>query len=250
MPNCVACEDVINQERDGNVCLPCGHTFHPVCYLSSYNDNQDELPNDFIYTNSCAICVLDVKQIINDERTDSIFTEEQRSNYNYRRAQIICAHNKIYIKRTETAESAVSVLEERHKRSLKGFVKVARRYGAARWKLEREIFKKRKAIIEEAQRIVAFTIKRMEDEAYNDITTSELYSNYVKNDKEYVKSLNSLQCIDPIQYFSDSVAWFLTKNMSLNRYTRKLVRDDILAKQFPPPLNRSTIRKCLRIKVT
>lgn len=248
MPNCVACQSDIDIKRDGNVCLPCGHIFHPTCYLTSYNDNDDELPNDFIYMGGCTFCVLDVKKIINDEPADDIFTETDRDSYNMRRAQLICAHNKIYIKRTETAEAAVKLLEERHSKSLKAFTKVARRYGAARWKLEQLIYNKRKEIIKTVKEITDFTIKKMSEEAYKEICESDLYKDFVVNDKEYVKSLNSLEYIDPIQYFNDSVVWFLTKNMSLNRYTWRLVRDDMLAKQIPA-LNRSTIKGRLRIKV-
>jgi hypothetical protein len=249
MPNCTACKGAIEQEKDGNVCLPCGHTFHPICYLSSYNDNQDELPNDFIKLSKCVFCVLDATKIISDEPVDELFTDDDRQKYSMRHAQLICAHNKIYIKRIEVAEEVVKLLEERHKKSLKGFVKVARRYGSARWKLERLVHNKRSEIITEVQRIAQFTIKRMSEAAYKEITESELYKDFVIKDKEYVKSLNSLQYIDPIQYFNESISWFLTKNMSLNRYTRKLVRDNILAKSIST-YNRSTIKGQLNIKIT
>ena len=81
MPNCTACKGAIEQEKDGNVCLPCGHTFHPICYLSSYNDNQDELPNDFIKLSKCVFCVLDATKIISDEPVDELFTDDDRQKY-------------------------------------------------------------------------------------------------------------------------------------------------------------------------
>lgn len=249
MSHCTLCQGVIQPAKDGNVCLPCGHTFHPICYLTSFNDNENELPNDFINMGGCTFCVLDIKKIINDDPVDEIFTENERNDYNMRRCQLICAHNKMYIKRTETAAAVVKLLEERHSKSLKAFTKVARRYGTARWKLEREINKRRSAIIDEVLRITNFTIKRMSEAAYKDIIAGDLYKNFVLQDKMYLKSLNSLEYIDPIQYFNESVADLLTKNMVLNPYTRKLVNNDILAKQVQT-LNRSTIRSLLCIKLT
>lgn len=246
--NCAACQGDIEFEKDGKVSLPCGHTFHPTCYLTSFNDNEDELPNDFVNMRGCVLCVLNTEKIINDKPADDIFDETERNDYNMRRAQVICAHNKIYIKRTETAEEVVKLLEERHGKSLKAFTKVARRYGSARWKLEQLIYKRRQEIVKTANQITEFTIKRMSEEAYKEICESDLYKDFVVKDKEYVKSLNSLEYIDPIQYFNDSVVWFLAKNMPLNCYTRRLVRDDMLAKQIPA-LNRSTIKGRLRLRI-
>jgi hypothetical protein len=246
--NCAACQGDIEFEKDGKVSLPCGHTFHPTCYLTSFNDNEDELPNDFVNMRGCVLCVLNTEKIINDKPADDFFNETERNDYNMRRAQVICAHNKIYIKRTETANDVVNLLWERHGKSLRAFTKVARRYGSARWKLEKLIYNKRKEIIKTVKEITEFTIKRMSDKAYKEICESELYKDFVIRDKEYVKSLNSLEYIDPIQYFNESVTWFLTKRMAINPYTWRLVHDDMLAKQIPA-LNRSTIKGRLRLRI-
>ncbi len=245
MTKCSCCRGEINAEKEGNVSLPCGHTFHPICYLHMYDElDEGDLPVDFKRLSLCALCVLLPEKIIRSEE-ESVLDNMNVADYNINTACLIVTGNTVAIKKEEVTHEVAKQILERYNEPLMKFKAVAKKYGAKRWKLEQFIGKRRKAILKEVQNIVDFTIMRLSDEAYNDIIAGDEYKEFVKVDREYVKHLNGLQFIDPIQYFQNDVIRKIVRGMRFNSYTRKVVLKELFG-DFSKRYNRSNLRGYLK----
>jgi hypothetical protein len=245
MTNCCCCKSEINAEKEGNVSLPCGHTFHPICYLYMYEElEKDDLPYDAKHLGLCAICVMSPDKIVRGEE-ESVLDNMDVKKYNTSHAMLIVTHNTVFIKKHEATDEVANKLLERHKPALKIFKTAAKKYGAKRWKLERLINKRRAEILAEVKRMVDFTITQMTEAAYKDIIASEEYLEFVKVDREYVKHLNGLQFIDPIQYFQKDVITKIVGGMGLNSYTQKSVLSEMMG-EYGSRYNRSNLRSYLK----
>ncbi len=245
MADCCCCCGKINKEKEGNVSLPCGHTFHPICYLHMYDElDKDDLPPDFKRIGLCALCVLKPEKIIRSEE-ESVLDNMNVADYNMNTACLIVTGNAVAIKKEEVTHEVAKQILERYNEPLVKFKAVAKKYGAKRWKIEQLISKKRQAILKEVQGLAEFTIKRLSDEAYNDIIAGDEYMEFVKADREYVKHLNGLQFIDPIQYFQNDVMRKIVRGMRFNSYTRKVVLAELFG-DFSKRYNRSNLRGYLK----
>ncbi len=245
MCKCSSCRGEINVEKDGNVSLPCGHTFHPTCYLYMYEDmKKDDLPLDYKRLGICLLCILKPEKIIRSE-DESVIDNMDVANYNMRTACLIVTGNTVAISKEEVTTTVADQICFKHKEPLMKFKAAAKTYGTKRKDLESLIKKKRNDILKEIQQLTEFTIKMMSDEAYNDIIASEEYLEFVKADREYVKHLNGLQFIDPIQYFQNDVIRKIVRGMNLNVYTRKAVLAELFG-DFSKRYNRSNLRSYLK----
>jgi hypothetical protein len=210
-----------------------------------YDDmEKGDLPVDFKRLAVCMLCVLKPEKIIRDE-DESVIDNMDVGQYNMRTACLIVTGNKVAIRKDEVTDAVAEQILTKHKVPLNKFKAVAKKYGARRWKLEQLISKKRNAILKEVQGLVEFTIKRLSDEAYNDIIAGDEYKEFVKADREYVKHLNGLQFIDPIQYFQMDIIRKIIRGMKLNRYTRIAVLKEIVG-DFSTRYNRVNLRSYLK----
>jgi hypothetical protein len=242
---CHCCKGKIDVEKEGNVSLPCGHTFHPICYLQMYEElDKGDLPDDFKNLGLCALCVMKPEKIVRGEE-ESVLDNMDIQTYNMNRAMQIVTHNTVFIKKYEATDEVANKLLEKHKPALKRFKTAAKKYGAKRWKLEHLINKRRAEIVEEVKRMVDFTITQMTEAAYKDIIASEEYLEFVKVDREYVKHLNGLQFIDPIQYFQKDVIQKIVGGMGLNSYTQKTILSEMMG-EYGARYNRSNLRSYLK----
>ncbi len=241
MCKCSSCSGDIIVEKDGNVSLPCNHTFHPICYLQMYEEmDKDDLPVDYKRLGVCVLCILKPEKIIRSEE-ESVIDNMDVANYNIRTACLIVTGNKIAIEKEEVTARVAEQILTKYKAPLNKFKAVAKKYGAMRWRLESLIKKKRNEILKVIQQLTEFTIKKMSDEAYNEIIAGDEYKEFVKADREYVKHLNGLQFIDPIQYFQNDVIRKIVRGMNINGYTRKAVLAELFG-DFSKRYNRSNLR--------
>ncbi len=245
MSKCSCCRGDIIAEKEGIVSLPCGHTLHPICHLHMYDAlDKDDLPVDFKKIGVCVLCVLKPEKIIRDEE-ESVIDNMDVGGYNMRTACLIVTDNTVVIRKDEVTDTVAGQVLTKYKGPLGKFKAAAKTYGAKRWKLEQLIQKRGQAILKEVQGLVEFTIKRLTDEAYNDIIAGGEFLEFVKADREYVKHLNGLQFIDPIQYFQKDVVQKTIKGLKLNSYTSRAIIEDILG-DFSKRYTRSNLRSYLR----
>ncbi len=206
--------------------------------------DKDDLPSDFKRLRLCALCVLLPEKIIRSE-DESVIDNMDVTDYNMNTACLVVTGNTIAIKKEEITDMVAEQILSKHKEPLMKFKGVAKKYGAKRWKLEQLISKRRQIILKEVEQLAEFTIKRLSDEAYNDIITADEYKEFVNADREYVKHLNGLQFIDPIQYFQNDVIRKIVRGLNLNSYTRRAALKEICG-DFSARYNRGNLRSYLK----